>query len=158
MSPLVIVVSEIVGTDTAAVFVIEPPVAFTVRDESVCVPSAMPPALFIVSVRPEAELVKEVTLVASVGEPEANVNDNALPNILAPLDSETVPTELRVTEVLPLRSWLSAMSPLLIVVNKTTGTDTAAVLVIEPPVAFTVRDESDCAPSASPPALFIVSA
>ena len=44
-----IVVSEIVGTDTAAVFVIEPPVAFTVRDESVCVPSAMPPALFIVS-------------------------------------------------------------------------------------------------------------
>ena len=106
----------------------------------------------------EAEVVNEVTLVASVGEPEANVRARDPPDILAPLDSEIVPAELRVTEVLPVRSWLSAMSPLLIVVSETTGTETAAVLVIEPPVAFTVRDESVCATSAMPPALFIVSA
>ena len=49
-------------------------------------------------------VVKEVTLVASVTGPEANVSANAPPEILAPFDSEIVPAELRVTEVLPERS------------------------------------------------------
>ncbi len=81
---------------------------------------------------------------------------SAPPDILAPLDSEIVPAELRVTEVLPASPKLRAMSPLVMVVSEIVGTDTAAVLVIEPPVAFTVRDESDCDPRAMLPVLLIV--
>ncbi len=50
MSPLVMVESEIVGTETEAVLVIEPPVALTVREESDWVPRAMEPELLMVRV------------------------------------------------------------------------------------------------------------
>ena len=103
-------------------------------------------------------MVKEETLVARVTGPEANVMANAPPDILAPFDSEIVPAELRVTEVLPVRSWLRAMSPLVMVESEIVGTETEAVLVIEPPVALTVREESDWVPSAMEPELLMVRA
>ena len=101
-------------------------------------------------------MVKDVTLVARVTGPEAKVRASAPPDILAPLDSEIVPAELRVTEVLPERSWLRVMSPLVMVESEIVGTETEAVLVIEPPVAFTVREESDWVPSVMEPELLIV--
>ena len=80
-------------------------------------------------------MVKEETLVARVAGPEAKVSASAPPDILAPLDSEIVPAELRVTEVPPVRSWLRAMSPLEMVESEIVGTEAETVLVIEPPVA-----------------------
>ena len=103
-------------------------------------------------------VVNEVTAVARVTGPEAKVSASVPPDILAPLDSEIVPAELRVTEVLPVRSWLRAMSPLVMVESEIVGTETEAVLVIEPPVALTVREESDWVPSAMEPELLMVRA
>ena len=101
-------------------------------------------------------VVKEETLVARVTGPDAKVIANAPPDILAPLDSEIVPAELRVTEVPPVRSWLRAMSPLEMVESEMVGTETEAAFVIEPPVAWTVRDKSDWVPRAMEPELLMV--
>ena len=101
-------------------------------------------------------MVKEETLVARVTGPEAKVSASAPPDILAPLDSEIVPAELRVTEVLPVRSWLKEMSQLVIVENEIVGTETETVLVIEPAVALTVREASDWVPRAIDPELLMV--
>ncbi len=103
-------------------------------------------------------MVNEVTAVARVTGPEAKVSASVPPDILAPLDSEIVPAELRVTEVLPERSWLRAMSPLVVVESEIVGTETEAEFVIEPPVALTVSDESDWVPREMKPELLMVRA
>ena len=47
-------------------------------------------------------VVSEATAVARVAGPEAKVSASAPPDILALPDSETVPAELRLTDVLPV--------------------------------------------------------
>ena len=83
----------------------------------------------------EAEVVKEETLVATVTGLEANVMANAPPDILAPLDSEIVSTELSVTEVLPVMLLLSVILLLPVAVDSTiVGTEKLALVVILPAV------------------------
>ena len=60
---------------------------------------------------------------------------NAPPDILAPLDSEIVSTELSVTEVLPVMLLLSVILLLPVAVDSTiVGTEKLALVVILPAV------------------------
>ena len=80
-------------------------------------------------------MVKDVTLVARVTGPEAKVRASAPPDILAPLDSEIVSTELSVTEVLPVMLLLSVILLLPVAVDSTiVGTEKLALVVILPAV------------------------